>query len=357
MSGLTKEQIVNQILRQKGLSKSEIEERIIEIARKEGISEHAAAVMLAEELGVRLVGEEGLLHIKDLVPGMSGVNIVARVLRKFPPREYTKRDGSIGRVANVIIYDSTGQARLVLWDNLVAKYYNDLNPGDIIKVIDPSIREGMKGVELHANFRTRIIKNPEDPRVEEIPPLEEVRSYSHRRVKIKELTGGERFVEVRGTIAKLYRVLVYDACPECRRKVDYDPSTGTWVCPEHGPVEPEKIVVIDFGLDDSTGYIRTTLFGDEAAELLGESPEEIEEKLKTLVDSGMTIKEAGRKLAEENYYHLLGREIIVRGNVVEDKFLGTLLKARTWEEIDERHEIELARRELYEAIKVLEGGE
>ncbi len=357
MSGLTKEQIVNQIIRQRGLSKAEIEKRIAEIARREGISEHAAAVMLAEELGVKLTGGEELLHISDLVPGMSNVNIVARVLRKFPPREYTKRDGSTGRVANVIIYDSTGQARLVLWDNLVAKYYNELNPGDVIKVIDPVVKEGLRGVELHANFRTRIIKNPEDPRVEEIPPLEEVRSYSYRRVRIKELTGGERFVEVRGTIARLYRVLVYDACPECRRKVDYDPSTETWVCPEHGPVEPEKMVVADFGLDDSTGYIRTTLFGDDAAELLGESPETIEERLKSLVEDGLTIKEAGRKLAEETYYHLLGREIIVRGSVTEDKFFGTLLKARTWEDVDERHEIELARRELYEAIKALEGGE
>ncbi|WP_297499939.1 OB-fold nucleic acid binding domain-containing protein [Thermococcus sp.] len=356
MSGLTKEQIVGQIIRQRGLSKAEIERRIAEIAKREGISEHAAAVMLAEELGVKLTEGE-LLHIADLVPGMSGVNIVARVLRKFPPREYAKKDGSKGRVANIIVYDSTGQARLVLWDALVSKYYDELSPGDVIKVIDPSVRGGMKGIELHANFRTRMIKNPEDPRVEEIPPLEEVRSYSYRRVKIKDLQGGERFVEVRGTVAKLYRVLVYDACPECRRKVDYDPATNTWLCPEHGEVEPVKIVVLDFGLDDSTGYIRTTLFGDDAAELLGESPEEIEARIKELVEGGLTIKEAGRKVAEEDYYTLLGREIIVRGSVVEDKFLGTLLKVRSWEEINERREIELAKRELYEAVKSLEGGE
>ncbi|WP_297506245.1 OB-fold nucleic acid binding domain-containing protein [Thermococcus sp.] len=357
MSGLTKEQIVNQIIRQRGLSKAEIEKRIAEIAKREGISEHAAAVMLAEELGVKLTEGEELLHVADLVPGMTGVNIVARVLRKFPPREYTKKDGSKGRVANLIVYDSTGQARLVLWDALVSKYYDELSPGDVIKIIDPSVREGMKGVELHANFRTRIIKNPEDPRVEEIPPLEEVRSYSYRRVKIKDLQGGERFVEIRGTVAKLYRVLVYDACPECRRKVDYDPATNTWLCPEHGEVEPVKMVVLDFGLDDSTGYIRVTLFGDDAAELLGESPEEIEAKIEELVEGGLTVKEAGRKVAEEDYYTLLGREIIVRGSVVEDKFLGTLLKARSWEEINERREIELARRELYGAIKSLEGGE
>ncbi len=298
-----------------------------------------------------------MLYIKDLVPGMTGVNIVARIKRKFPPREYTRRDGSTGRVADLIIYDSTGQARLVLWDAMVAKYYDDLNVGDVIKVIDPpTVKEGMRGVELHANFRTRIIKNPEDPRVEEIPPLEEVRSYNYRRVQIKELQGGERFVEVRGTIAKLYRVLVYDACPpECRRRVDYDPSTDTWICPpEHGPVNPVKITVLDFGLDDSTGYIRTTLFGDSAAELIGEEPEVIDEKLKKLIDEGLTPpKEAGgKRLAEDEYYPLIGKEIVVRGgSVVEDKFLGTLFKARSWDEVNEKAEIERVRRELYRELK------
>ncbi len=253
MVGLTKEQIINRIIRERGLSKGEIERKIKEIAKRHGISEHAAAVMLAEELGVKLDEGEELLHIADLVPGMGNVNIVARVLRKFPPREYQKKDGSTGRVANLIIYDSTGQARLVLWDNFVSKYYNELNPGDIIKVIDPLVKEGLRGIELHANFRTRIIKNPEDPRVAEIPPLEEVQTFNYRRVKIRDLEGNERFIELRGTIARLYRVITYDSCPECRRKVDYDTANETWVCPEHGAVKPIKMVVLDFGLDDSTG--------------------------------------------------------------------------------------------------------
>ncbi len=351
MGVLTKEQIIEMIEGQKGLSRDEIEKRISEIASREGISEHAAALMLAEELGVNLEGKEELLHIADLVPGMTGVNVVVRVLRKYPPREYQKRDGSTGQVANIIIYDATGKTRLVLWDGLVTKYYNELNPGDVIKIIDPSVREGRSGVELHANFRTRIILNPEDPRVEEIPPIEEVRSYNYQRRKIGELMGGERFVEVRGTIARLYRVTVYDACPQCRRKVDYDPATNAWICPEHGEVQPVKITIIDFGLDDSTGYIRTTLFGDEAAELVGKDPDEIAEKLRELVESGLTLREAGRKLAEYEYYYLLGREIIVRGSVVDDKFLGLILKAFGWDEVDPKREIARVRAELREVLK------
>jgi len=351
MGALTKEHVVRIIEEHAGLSREEIERRISEIAEREGISEHAAAVMLAEELGVDLEGREKLLELKDLVPGMSGANVVVGVLRKYPVREYSKKDGSKGLVANILVYDSSGKSRLVLWNGFVTKYYNSLNPGDIIKVIDPSIREGRNGIELHTYFRTRIIHNPEDPRVEKIPPIQEVRSYNYQRRRIGELMGGERFVEVRGTVARLYRVTVYDACPQCRKKVDYDPSSETWICPDHGEVEPIKITIVDFGLDDSTGYIRTTLFGDDAAEFVGAEPEEIDEKLKALLEDGLTLRDAGRKLAEEEFYHLLGREVVIRGNAVDDKFLGLLLKAFGWEDVDPRAEIPRVRAELNELLK------
>ncbi len=355
MAVLTKERIVERIRKETGMSAKEIEERIRELSARHGISDHAAAAMLADELGVGLEEAPPLMHISDLVPGMRGVNIVGRILRKYPLREYQKKDGSRGHVASLLLYDSTGKARIVLWDAQAAKYYGELKVGDVIKVIDASVREGRTELpELHVNFRSRIIVNPEDPRVAEIPPIESVRTYNYQRVRIADLMGGERFLEIRGTIAKLYRVTVYDACPQCRKRVDYDASTESWICVEHGAVEPVKITILDFGIDDSTGYIRATLFGDDAAELLGRDPEEISEKLKELVEEGLTIKEASRKLADEEFYHLLGREIVVRGNVVDDKFLGLLLKASSWDEVDYRRELARTRRELKAALREVE---
>nr|8C5Y_A Chain A, Replication factor A [Pyrococcus abyssi]8C5Y_D Chain D, Replication factor A [Pyrococcus abyssi]8C5Y_G Chain G, Replication factor A [Pyrococcus abyssi]8C5Y_J Chain J, Replication factor A [Pyrococcus abyssi] len=169
---------------------------------------------------------------------------------------------------------------------------------------------------------------------------------TYTRKKIKDIEAGDRFVEVRGTIAKVYRVLTYDACPECKKKVDYDEGLGVWICPEHGEVQPIKMTILDFGLDDGTGYIRVTLFGDDAEELLGVSPEEIAEKIKELEESGLTTKEAARKLAEDEFYNIIGREIVVRGNVIEDRFLGLILRASSWEDVDYRREIERIKEEL-----------
>ncbi|MCD6558469.1 replication factor A [Thermococci archaeon] len=349
MSVLTKEQIVELIKKQKGLSVKEIEAEIRKIMERDGISEHAAAFLLAKELGIGIEEGAPLMHIEDLVPGMREVNIVGRVMKKFPPRTYTKRDGSQGKVMNLVIYDNTGNARVVIWDSQVDKYIG-IQVGDVIKVIDAMVREGMTGMELHVNFRSRIIVNPEDPRVKEIPELQKVRRYSYTRKPIGELMDGDKFVEVRGTIAKLYRIAVYDACPQCRRKVDYDESSGIWICPEHGEVEPMTMVILDFGLDDGTGYIRATLFGDNATELLGADATAIKEKVNELVNSGLTVREAGKKLAEEEFYSLIGKEIIVRGNVYEDRFMGTLLKASSWDEVDYLREIERIRRVFKEVM-------
>lgn len=350
MGVMTKEQIVELIRKQKGLSMRDIETKIQEIMKRDGISEHAAAFLLARELGIEIEEGAPLMRIEDLVPGMREVNIVGRVMKKFPPRTYTKRDGSQGKVMNLVIYDSTGNARVVIWDSQVDKYIGEIQVGDVIKVIDAMVREGMTGMELHVNFRSRIIVNPEDPRVKEIPELQKVRRYSYTRKPIGELMDGDKFVEVRGTIAKLYRIAVYDACPQCRRKVDYDESSGIWICPEHGEVEPVTMVILDFGLDDGTGYIRTTFFGDNATELLGTDATAIKEKVNELVSSGLTVREAGKKLAEEEFYPLIGKEIIVRGNVYEDRFMGTLLKASSWDEVDYLREIERIRREFKEVM-------
>ena len=65
----------------------------------------------------------------------------------------------------------------------------------------------------------------------------------------------------------------------------------------------------------------------------------------------MTTREAGRKLAEDEFYHVLGKEIVVRGNVVEDRFLGLILKASSWDEVDCKREIERVRRELLEEVE------
>ncbi|AAL82144.1 replication factor A [Pyrococcus furiosus DSM 3638] len=354
MSAFTKEEIIKRILEEvEGITLEEIENQIRQIMRENNISEHAAALLLAERLGVEVTKreEQPLMKISDLYPGMDPheVNIVGRILKKYPPREYTKKDGSIGRVASLVIYDDTGRARVVLWDSKVLEYYSKLEVGDVIKVLDAQVRESLSGLpELHINFRARIIKNPDDPRVQDIPPLEEVRVATYTRKKISEVEPGDRFVELRGTIAKVYRVLVYDACPECKKKVDYDPGMDVWICPEHGEVEPIKITILDFGLDDGSGYIRITLFGDDAEELLGVGPEEIAQKLKEMESMGMTLKEAARKLAEEEFYNIIGKEIIVRGNVIEDRFLGLILRASSWEEVDYKREIERIKRELEE---------
>ena len=95
---LTKEKIIEIIKRKTGMSKEEIEEEIRKIMEEDPLlSEQGAAALLAERLGIELIEEkeENLMKISDLYPGVDPreVNVVGRVLKKYPPREYTKKDG------------------------------------------------------------------------------------------------------------------------------------------------------------------------------------------------------------------------------------------------------------------------
>lgn len=152
-------------------------------------------------------------------------------------------------------------------------------------------------------------------------------------------------------IVKFYRVLVYDVCFECRRRVDYDLLMDIWICFEYGLVNFVKIMVFDFGLDDLMGYIRIIFFGDFVVELIGEELEVIDEKFKKFIDEGLILKEVGKRFVEDEYYLFIGKEIVVRGSVVEDKFFGIFFKVRSWDEVNEKVEIECVRREFYCELK------
>ncbi len=63
---------------------------------------------------------EKLSQIKDLKPGMKGINVLVKVVSLGEEREVTsRRDMSRHRVAQVLIGDSTATINLTLWDDKI----------------------------------------------------------------------------------------------------------------------------------------------------------------------------------------------------------------------------------------------
>src|SRR3989338_7160830 len=109
--------IVKKISSESGLGEQEIM-RHIEDKKDELsglISDEGAAYIVAKELGIAIIKQERL-DIAHIIPGMQNVDVVGKITRLSPIREFSTEKGS-GKVTNVTIADTTGSVRLSLWND------------------------------------------------------------------------------------------------------------------------------------------------------------------------------------------------------------------------------------------------
>ena len=118
MFNLSYAEVIEKIKNSTDLSEEEISRRVEQKLDKlsDLISKDGAAHILANELNVNIfenIPKE--LKINRLIPGMSFVNIIGKVINVYEIREYNKNNKR-GKVGNLLIGDETGVIRTVLWD-------------------------------------------------------------------------------------------------------------------------------------------------------------------------------------------------------------------------------------------------
>jgi replication factor A1 len=329
---MERKEVLWEQLKKKGLSDEEIEERIRQKLDDVGglLTEEGALTIIANELGI--TEEVEYLRIGDLVDGMSNVNIIGRVLGYTEPREFQRSDGSKGAVSNVIIADKTGKTALTLWDHEV-RMTERIKRGDILKIVDGITREGKRGVQIQLG-RGKVMLNPEDdPRLEEIPSLSKLTARPTERKAISDLEEGNRFCEIRATIAKLYTVRFYEACPECYKRVVF--KNNAFYCPNcNKKVDRKRVMIFEAGLDDCTGFIRASFFDRKAEETLRTPTSDAYYKVKEYLSKGYDQRSAQRQYMSENHLGLLGEEILISGDVTYNEYTGLTLNVREIKEMD-----------------------
>ncbi len=153
---------------------------LIEQKKKEGrglLSDEGAARLVAEELLIRTRGKElGRMHVRDLVSGLNDVTISGRVLLAWPPQEFQRRDGTPGRVMNLLLVDRTGRVRCALWDRHADTASKSGNvQGKIVRIGHAYTRQGFAGdVEVNAGDRSSIEFDPPDIPHLDFPEFEEL---------------------------------------------------------------------------------------------------------------------------------------------------------------------------------------
>ena len=152
------EKLLERISRASGLEKEEINRKIeAKRAKLSGlISKEGAAQIVAAELGISFETER--LKLSELVQGMKRANVIGKITKVFPIREFSKNDRS-GKIGSFLLGDETSNVRVVLWDmnhiNLIEK--NEIMEGEFIEITNGSFRNG----ELHLSGFSDIKKSNE----------------------------------------------------------------------------------------------------------------------------------------------------------------------------------------------------
>jgi len=206
------------------LSKEEVLKLIDEKRKEATVSEKYkgvwAVLMVAHELGVKFEQDtsDSDLKISELSPGMSSVNVKARIISIFPPREFSSETKMGGRFVKLLIGDQTGWASLIIWRekaDLVESQF--LKPNDVVRVRKAYCKEGRLGrPELHIGQSGTIIKLEED----DLPTREEFYtkpSQLTNDLQVVNIMGSvigvlpiTEFKRFDGTMGKVRRVVVAD---------------------------------------------------------------------------------------------------------------------------------------------------
>lgn len=110
------------------------------------LSEDAIAYLLVDELGKNVVDN---ITIADLKDG-DNVSLKVEIEDVKEPREFIRKNGNKGQVANIDIKDETGRCRLVLWDKDVEAVKNGrIKIGSKIKILNGYVKVSDFGVEIN----------------------------------------------------------------------------------------------------------------------------------------------------------------------------------------------------------------
>jgi replication factor A1 len=331
------------LLTQKGYCEERIEELIKEKREQIGphITEDGLHAIIAAEHGVRETIEEPKINIGDIQPGLTNLSLLLKVIKVYEDKEFKKGDRT-GKRQSILLGDRTGKIFLTLWDRAIEQYANKFHNGNVVRLLDVSSAQGPSGPQLRLGFKGRVVVEEEN----KYKDLFTVEGKRLVRKSLDEIDKNDRAIEVRATLSNIYRLTIYDSCPECNRSLIK--TTNNYYYCEHCKIRttPSKAMVLEIGIDDGSGHVRAVLFSDSASELIDESPDTIARVLQEYLDAGYNPKNVGLDYMMENKPDLMGREVLLSGSVNDDEFKGLVINVFDVKPIDYEQETKMIFKKL-----------
>lgn len=150
------------------------------------------------------------VSIRDLEAGRYDVSIKAKVRWVSDISEFTRKDGTNGRVMSVFAADESGSTRIVFWDERVDDA-KDIEVGEVIAVERGYTRLSSRNdeVELHTGRSSEIKTGLEDDIEVSSSDAPRQESKPLGRKNIEDLTTGMWDVDVEGQVAMVHDVRTF----------------------------------------------------------------------------------------------------------------------------------------------------
>ena len=260
------------------------------------LSEEQASAMFIPELATLEKAIYDYKKIEDLDEDEEDTIIIGRVIELYDMRQFDRDNGDTGYVRNIEIADDTGAVKVVLWDNDAKR---ELEMGQAIKLQNPRLTLDMDN-QLQATVSSATtILDPSEKELENLPSQEELMESIFVAKPIESLLEDDTNVHITATIKEVFtdRILL-KKCPNCHENVEE--SEDEYICDNCGHTfdEPDYTLMIPTRVEDDTGEIPVTFFGNLAEQLIDIDKDQIislvneglgiEDKLQDLV--GITIE-------------------------------------------------------------------
>jgi len=220
-SQMSAEEIIDRIVSGRtDISREEIQRRIEEKRSVAAgfLENETAARLVASELGIDVAPK--LFHPKEiqigkLVLGLNDVSIIGRVLAAYPAQKFVRRNGVSGQFVHLLMADSTGTIRVLLWnDKAELAEEGKIKQAQIVRVRHGYVREANDGqLELHLGQRGELDTNPPEVKESSYPRID---SFVE---KIGKLPKKKKKVSVAGTVLSISRVTEFQRTNESEGKV------------------------------------------------------------------------------------------------------------------------------------------
>ena len=135
------------------------------IAKENGIYLQSPEISeeCCEELEEEIDYDEFTIDVSELKEEMKNIVLLGKILQVYELREFSRKDGTVGKVGSFLLGDVSQEIKIILWDDKVDIVKNEFfRVDEIIRVIGAYSKKGRNdNLEVHLGKRGKIVLSPE----------------------------------------------------------------------------------------------------------------------------------------------------------------------------------------------------